>query len=182
MNMKKIQQTGFTLLELMVVVAMIGVISAIGIPSFKAMLVTNSVVDTTNQMIMSMKRARFEAVARGKDTIMCSSTDGATCSQVSGNWNKGWIVGVDLNASGQIDDGELIWAHDMDDDTQIKVTPSIAAFDHTVQYSFNGWIVAGDDIGFDICSGYGADGYPQREIRASIAGEPHIFKNLAVKC
>jgi len=188
--MKNNKHSGFTLLELMVLIGIVGVISAIGIPSYKSMMVTNEIVETVNSLQISLKLARSEAVARGKNTIVCSSVNsdaagGATCSKVDGNWAKGWIVGVDIDGDGNIKEslGELLWTHKMEDNTQITITPFNTAFDQQVTYSYTGWITASAEAGFDICSGYGATaGFPRREIRASVAGGPQLTKNLGIKC
>ncbi|MCW8933161.1 MAG: GspH/FimT family pseudopilin [Gammaproteobacteria bacterium] len=188
--MNKNKQSGFTLVELMILLAIVGVVSAIGIPSFRAMVVSNELVDTANSLRMSMKLARSEAVARGKNAIVCSSVNignagAATCSQTDGDWAKGWIVGIDLDGNGNIQEslGELLWAHEMDATTKLSITPSNPAFNQDVTYSYTGWITAGAEAGFDICSGYGATaGYPRREIRASIAGGPQLTKNLVTRC
>ncbi len=183
--MNKFTQSGFTLLELMLTIAMLGIITAIGIPSYRSMMVTNELVATGNAMRMSMKLARSEAITRGKDVIMCSSTDGATCSLADGNWVQGWIIGVELVIDGTINetDGELVSVHEMDNATQLTIVPSNPAFNQRVVYGYDGWLDAGVEAGFDICSGYGAaNGYPRREIRASVVGEPQLTKNLVTRC
>ena len=188
--MKKIKHTGFTLLELMVLIAIIGVVTAIGVPSYRSMMVTNELVDTVNSLQISLKLARSEAVSRGQNAIVCSSVNinsagSATCSKLDGNWAEGWIVGIDLDGDGNIKEatGELLWAHKMEDDSQITITPFNTAFNQQVTYNYTGWITAGAEAGFDICSGYGAAaGFPRREIRASIAGGPQFTKNLVTKC
>ena len=111
--MKKYKQQGFTLLELMIVVAMLGVVTAIGLPSFRAMMITSEVVDVTNDFTITLKRARSEAIKRGKDIRICSSIDGESCSGVAGNWNRGWLIYDDFNGDGLVDDtaGELIWVN-----------------------------------------------------------------------
>ncbi len=180
--MKKFKQNGFTLLEMMIVVAMMGVISAIAFPAFRSMLITNEVVDTANQMQMSLKLARSEAIVNGKDAYVCSSTDGATCSNADGNWNRGWLVYVDLDGSGTMNNNELRWVHEINSGSQVTIVPSGAAFNQQVRFSYTGWLVDGDELGFDICSGYAANGYPRREIRASLAGEANLFKNVSFRC
>jgi len=190
MIMNKFNQSGFTLVELMILLAIVGVVSAIGIPSYRVMMVNSELADTANSLRMSMKLARSEAVAQGKDAIVCSSVNSgtsgtATCSKLDGNWSKGWIVGIDLDGDGNIKEslGELLWVHEMDTTSQLTITPSNTAFNQQVTYSYTGWITASAEAGFDICSGYGATvGYPRREIRASIAGGPQLTKNLVTKC
>lgn len=182
--MKKYKQQGFTLLELMVVVAMLGVVTAIGLPSFRSTMITSEIVDVTNDFTMTLKRARSEAIKRGKDVRICSSTDGKTCSGVAGKWVEGWLIYDDIDADGQVDegDGELIWVKEMDSNTQLTIIPTNVAFDDHIDYSYIGSLAGGLPAGFNICSGYGAEGYPQREITISVSGDSTLKKNTAVKC
>ncbi len=182
--MKLFKQTGFTALELILAIGMVGIVSAIGVPTFRSMTITNEVVYTSNAMRMAMKYARSEAITRGKSIIMCSSTDGSTCSLADGNWAKGWIIGVDTNNDASINEAvdQLLTVYQLDGDTQITIVPSNPAFNQRVVYGYDGWLLAGVAAGFDICTGYPADGYPRREIRASVAGEPQLTKNVGFQC
>ncbi len=184
MNMKRSNIKGFTLLEMMVLVAMVGVITAIGLPSFKSMMVTSEVADTTNDLIVALKRARSEALKHGRDVRVCSSTDGINCSGVAGNWGEGWLVFVDLDNDTQVDeaDGELIWVKEMDSNTQLTITPTVSSFDIFVDFSYTGILSNGVSGGFNICSGYATNGYPRREITISASGDAVFNKNLSVKC
>ena len=184
-SMKKIIQSGFTLLELMVVIAMMGLIMAVGIPSFQAMITTNEVADSTNELILSLRKARAEAISSGRNTVVCSSVDGTTCSGAAGNWNQGWLVMVDRNLDGnylEIND-ELLWVHELKSNTSIAITPSpttatigvINDFRHTVTFSYTGELDAGTPGEFHLCSGVGD--YPRREISVSVGGEASLFKN-----
>jgi len=184
-SMKKITQSGFTLLELMVVIAMMGVLVAVGIPSFNSMLTTNEMADTTNELILSLRKARAEAISSGRNTIVCSSTDGVTCSGAAGNWNQGWLVMVDRNIDGNylaVND-ELIWVHELKSNSTITITPSpttatigvINDFRDTVTFSYTGELDAGTPGEFHLCSGVGD--YPRREISVSVGGEASLFKN-----
>ena len=180
--MKKFNSQGFTLLELMIVVGIAGVITAIATPKIRVMLVTNEIVETVQDLRMSLKLARSEAITRGQNTIVCSSTDGSTCSLTDGTWAQGWIVGVDLNTNGQIDEaqGELIWVHQMDGDTQLTIVPTAGIFGNIVTFRHTGMLGSVPDR-FEICSGYvalGEAGFPMRTIDISIGGEPVLLKHI----
>ena len=90
------RQTGFTLLELMVVVAIAGIMMAIGVPSFQNITTTNRIAANTNELITALNLARSEAVKRSAAVSVCKSADGAICT-TSGDWDQGWIVYVDSN-------------------------------------------------------------------------------------
>jgi len=184
-SMKKITQSGFTLLELMIVIAMMGVLMAVGVPSFKAMLTTNEMADTTNELMLSLRKARATAISSGRNTIVCSSTDGVTCSEAAGNWNQGWLVMVDRNIDGSYiaANDELLWVHELKSNTTITITPSpttatagvVNDFTDTVAFLYTGELADGRPGEFHLCSGVGD--YPRREISVSVGGEASLFKN-----
>lgn len=181
--MKKYKQNGFTLLELLVAIALMGILMAVGIPSFNSMIATNELADTTNDLVLSLKRARAEAIASGRDVIVCSSIDAATCSGVGGNWNQGWLVLVDRNMDGNYveADGELVWVKQMDGNTSVTITPSpflgfANDFTHTVTYSHTGELKDGTAGAFQVCSGV-TNGYPRRDITVTVAGEAQFQRN-----
>jgi len=176
---------GFTLIEMFTLLGIVGVAVSFAIPEIRSAIVKSEIVTVTNEMILSLKLARSEAIVRGKDTIVCSSTDSATCSKTDGDWIKGWIVGVDLNNDNSIQEanGELLWAFKSNVSSIMTITPSDPVFNQLVSFSYNGWLNDGDAVGFDICSGLGAvEGYERREIRSSVAGEPKLTINAGLKC
>jgi len=89
---------GFTLVELMVTVAIIAILAAIAFPSFEATMRSNRVATTTNELIASFALARSEALRSPGGARVCSSTDGTTCTGT--DWSNGWIVWIDIDGSG----------------------------------------------------------------------------------
>lgn len=89
---------GFTVLELMVTVAVAGVILSFGVPNFISLMADNRAVTHTNDLIGSLNMGRSEAVRRGATVTICSSTDGAACS-ASNDWSTGWVV---RSAAGEV--------------------------------------------------------------------------------
>ncbi len=67
---------GFTLVELMVTVAMLAILSAIAFPSFQSTLRSNRVATATNEMIAAIALARSEAVRNNRGSSICASSDG----------------------------------------------------------------------------------------------------------
>ena len=179
------RNSGFTLLELMMVVAISGILLMVGIPSFRSMIATSELTSTTNDLLASLKKARGRAISSGHTASVCSSDDGATCKGSAGFWSDGWIVWVDLNDNTTFEANELEWVVEIDSDSSVNITPSLN-FALQIDFKYDGNLlqaVAGD---FKVCSGQGpvpaTDGYPQRLINLAVLGEPQLTRLLATKC
>lgn len=90
---------GFTLMELMIAIAVLGVLLALGWPSFTEALSNNRLAAASNSMIAGVNLARTEAMrsSQGGGAGVCPSADGATCAN---NWSAGWLVWTDTNSDG----------------------------------------------------------------------------------
>jgi type IV fimbrial biogenesis protein FimT len=86
---------GFTLMELMVVLALAGVILALGAPAFNDFRANNRLTGVANDFIGAIQVARTEAIKRQVNTAVCPSDNGTSCS--TGGLFRGWIAFVDDN-------------------------------------------------------------------------------------
>lgn len=80
---------GFTLIELVITVAIVAILAAIALPSFARVIASNRVASGVNEFISAVNLARTEAVRRGRPAGVCASEDGGTCS---GDWDDGYLV------------------------------------------------------------------------------------------
>jgi type IV fimbrial biogenesis protein FimT len=71
------RQRGFTLVELLITMAIALVLIMIAVPSFKNITLTNKLVTTTNDVIHAINVARMEAIKRNASTQLCSDSSGA---------------------------------------------------------------------------------------------------------
>jgi type IV fimbrial biogenesis protein FimT len=103
MQYQKINNLGFTLIELMVTIALTAVILTQAVPSFNALVQNNRMISQKNEFISALNLARSEALKRGVRVTVCASDDQATCDTT--NWEKGWIIFSDRNANVALDAG-----------------------------------------------------------------------------
>jgi type IV fimbrial biogenesis protein FimT len=81
---------GFTIIELLVVAAVVAILMSVAVPSFRSSRLNSQLRASANDLVASAYLARGEAIKRASVVNMCVSADGATCG--SGNWQQGWIV------------------------------------------------------------------------------------------
>ncbi|MEO8673380.1 MAG: GspH/FimT family pseudopilin [Tahibacter sp.] len=81
---------GFTMIELMITIAIAGIMLALAMPDFREFSVRNQVTQSTNELIVDLNLARAEAVKRGVRTRL---------EQV-GSWTSGWKVTADTGNDG----------------------------------------------------------------------------------
>lgn len=103
MNRKR----GFTLIELIVTLALAAILLTIGVPAFQEMIRNNRAAVHANEFMSALNVARSEAIKRGQRVVLCKSSDGASCATTN-LWDQGWIVFVDTDNDAGVDAGETI--------------------------------------------------------------------------
>lgn len=94
-------------MELLVVIALAGVMLAIGGVSFQSSVERNRLRSSFNSVVDMVSFARSEAAIRSLPIAACASTDGGSCGGIS--WETGWLVFVDDGSGlgGTVSDGVL---------------------------------------------------------------------------
>jgi type IV fimbrial biogenesis protein FimT len=102
---------GFTLLEALVVMALLGVMVSLAAPAMSALRQQHQLQAQAEGLLDSLVLARSEALRRQLPVALCARASDSTCD-ASGVWQQGWLVFADANNNAQRDAGEaLIEAH-----------------------------------------------------------------------
>lgn len=110
---------GFSLLELMAVISIMAILTALAIPGFGYLAASTKVKAASTELYLAMVRARSEAVKRNRAVSVVAHADG---------WQAGWQVIADANNDGDFldvatDDDRLI----VEQGTLARVTVTMAS-------------------------------------------------------
>lgn len=145
---------GFTLVELMMTLAVAAILAMIGAPALGNLLARSREANAEVRIAGTLRHARTAAVMDNTRIIVCPSNDGRHCH--SGyDWQHGWIVAPDQNADGQPDTGRQI----------IAALPAMAAGSRIITSAGRSHIIfhpngnaAGSNARFTICHARERDG------------------------
>ncbi len=100
-------QTGFTLIELIIILAVLIIITGIGIPASGRLLDSSQQAASVNNFATALAQARYHAVMHSVRVILCPSTNQTSCTG-GYDWQKGFISFVDDNRNRHRDNNEKL--------------------------------------------------------------------------
>ncbi|MGE0386737.1 MAG: GspH/FimT family pseudopilin [Gammaproteobacteria bacterium] len=166
--MKLRSNRGFTLVELMVTIAVFGILIAAAVPSLRGMIRNNQIATQANTFVAALQYARSEALKR-RQAIVLKPTGGTA------DWAGGWTTWVDTDDDGSQDGGETVLKNQPKLSGGGTLTASNAS---NVVYRPNGFVTAGGctaDANFafcaDLCKEAGKSG---RRIRITVTGRVEL--------
>ena len=95
------KHAGFTLIELMIIIAIAGILVSVAIPSFNSIISSNRLTTYANELVTALNLARSEAVKRGVQVTISNGT-------ASSDWGSGWTIFTDINGNGVLDGADLL--------------------------------------------------------------------------
>lgn len=156
--------SGFSLIELMVVILIVAILASVAIPSFTEFLLNNKLRTYANNFVASAHLARGEAIKRNEPVRLCASADGTSCA---GNWKDGWIV---LSA------GDAVIYTQQAVDAHYKITGGT----NTLLFQPTG--VGTTQVTLTICKATPAAGTQERVVTISATGKPSVAKTSTGSC
>jgi type IV fimbrial biogenesis protein FimT len=137
--------SGFTLLELMVVLAIAGILMAVAIPAMGNFVRNGRITAAANDVMAALHFTRSEATKRRQPVTLCTSNDtinadgsqndNPTCA--ASPLLTGWFAFVDLNQNATREAGEAVLMQREPMDARITARSSVDPF--AVTYLNNGF-------------------------------------------
>jgi type IV fimbrial biogenesis protein FimT len=159
---------GFTLIELMVTMTVLGVLAMVAVPSFNEAILSNRLASFANNFMASAQLARSEAIKRNSTVRLCRSADGASCA-AGGTWQQGWIIFQDVNGNGTVDSG----------DTVIQTQQAMSADYHftgdTYNIAFQAIGAGSGSAALTLCRATPSAGSQERTITLSATGRASVL-------
>ncbi len=101
------RQRGFSLIELVMALSIGSILISVAIPNLKVVVQNNRIQSQIGDFMSDLNLARSEAIKQGRRVTICKSANGSSCTTSNG-WDQGWIVFVENNGNGLLDDGEIV--------------------------------------------------------------------------
>jgi type IV fimbrial biogenesis protein FimT len=166
---------GFTLIELIVTIAIVAILAALAAPSFNSAILSNKLSAFANNFVASAHLARSEAIKRNATVRICRSADGASCA-TSGTWQQGWIVFRDTDNDSTVDA----------DETVIQVQQAISADYHftgdTYDIVFQPIGAGATSTTLTLCRALPSAGNQERIITVSATARTSVKKETTGVC
>lgn len=157
---------GFTLVELVVTIAVLAISLSIAIPSFQNAILNSKLGSSADSLAASARLAHSEAIKRNAAVTLCVSSNGTSCA--TGGWEQGWIVLA----------GTTVIQRQQAATSGFKITESGGL----VSLNFPSSGVGVTSATLKVCRATPTVGDRERVVTISATGRPTIKKQASASC
>jgi len=100
-----IKDDGFTLIELMITIALVAIILVLAAPYFRETITNSKISAEANNLMASFNFARSTAARLNQPVTVCKKNAAGDDCTTADNWEQGWIIFNDLDKDGTVDSG-----------------------------------------------------------------------------
>lgn len=161
-----LQARGFSLIELMVALSVLGIVTAIAVPSFNEAKLSMSLRSNANNLVASIQLARSEAIKTNSTVRLCASDDGEGCDET---WSNGWII---INAADKV----------IQYQQAITTGYNLTEANGLTTLNFRPTGIGATQARLTLCRKTPSVGSQEREISVSVTGKPSVKKTTAGAC
>ena len=182
MSSKRQLPSGFTLLELLITLAVSAILIGLAMPSMQSLLGDSEMTSTSNEFVYSLQTARSEAIKRAGPVGLCPSTapeaDEPVCD--GSDYARGWIVFFDADGNGSRETTDQIVLQAEERPSRFTFTPD-TAFAQRIYFGPSGTSInpAGVPLSGVINIRY-SSGEEQRTVRIAANGRIKTINPAAV--
>ena len=105
MSLTKRHARGFTLIELMMTLAVIAILLAVAAPAFGGLIQSTQAQSSRSALVTALNTARIFAVSKTANVVVCPSNDQRYCGHTT-EWQHGWLIFIDADRDGARGDDE----------------------------------------------------------------------------
>lgn len=160
------RELGFTLIELMVTLAMVAILMTVAVPSFTNFQRNAELTSFTNSLMAGVNAARGEAMKRGRNAMVVP---------ILGDWNNGWTVFVDVNRNGVYDETTDITV------MKREAAPSYLAVTNTASTPADSLYIMYDASGYSRLTGGGFGAWTIQVVRNDVTGSMLLAQTRRIK-
>lgn len=174
MALRKRQAKGYTLIELMAVLAIASALLVIAIPMFSTQIQNSRISAAATDLLSTFMAAKSEAIGRNYPVQVCIRNEDADGCVENGQWEDGWLMFVDLNDNNALDnDEDILQIHaPLSAGTTARATGTLA---NSITYRPNGLTNLSGTQPLVICDARGFGEF-SRVLIVSILGKVSIPK------